>query len=186
MVRESDRERDADLVTAGLSGDRKALEELVGQYYRPIYKVAFRILNDAEASADVTQMTFLSAFEKLHSYDPSYKFFSWICRIAINHSLELTRRRGLAEQKAHLELVRHGPEDPGERLAEEESGQAVSRMLMALNEDNRIVLVLRHYSELSYDEIANVLKIPVKTVRSRLYSARQQLKTELKRSGHEP
>jgi len=185
MSREFERARDASLVQAGLAGDRSALDGLVGHYYGPIYKVAYRILNDVDASADVTQATFLSAFENLHSFDPSYKFFSWIYRIAINHSLEHTRKRGLAEQKAHLELVCSEPKDPCQELDDEKSGEMIARMLMEMQEDHRVVLVLRHYSELNYDEIAEVLKIPVKRVRSRLYSARQKLKSDLQESGYE-
>lgn len=173
------------LVEAGLSGDRKALEELVGYYYGPVYKVAFRILNDPEATADVTQTTFLSAFENLGKYDPAYKFFSWICRIAVNHALEHSRKRVLSERKRHLQVVPDEGIDPEQERSDEEQGREVSRVLMEMPEDYRIVLVLRHYSELSYEEIAEVLAVPVKTVRSRLYTARQQIKLALLQNGYE-
>lgn len=185
MDRERDKARDARLVEAGLGGDRAALEQLVEHYYRPIYNAAFRILNDMDASADVAQATFLSAFENLPSYNPDYKFFSWIYRIAVNQALDHGRKRQMAEEKVHLEVVQTLEESPEHDLDEKEAGSMVRRLLTHMQEDYRAVLVLRHYSELSYEEMAEVLDIPVKTVKSRLYSARQVLKSSLQENGFE-
>ena len=85
--------RDHALVERCKRGDRRALEELVGIYERPLYNAAYRILGNPDDAADTTQAVFLKAFENLQSYDPKYKFFSWIYRIAINESINQVKRR---------------------------------------------------------------------------------------------
>lgn len=185
MNRELERVRDAKLVASGLRGDRAALTQLVDHYYVPIYRAAFRILHDADAASDVTQMTFLSAFENLDKYDPAYKFFSWIFRIGVNHALEQSRKRRLEEEKVQTELLRSGHDDPEEDVSNGEVGRIIDGMIKDMHENYRLVIVLRHYADLSYDEIADVLEIPTKTVRSRLYTARQMLRSRLQENGVE-
>lgn len=182
--RERERARDAELVRAGLDGDRGALEQLVEHYWIPVYRAAYRIVHDAEASADVTQATFLSVFENLHRYDPAYKFFSWIYRIAVNQALDHIRRRQRADEAVQREIAPPSTEDASAALDEAAAGEVAFALIATLPEDYRVVLALRHYAELSYDEMAEVLGIPVKTVRSRLYTARQQLKTALEARGY--
>lgn len=185
MNREQERARDAELVRSGLRGDKNALTQLVDHYYATIYKAAYRILNDAEAASDVTQMTFLSAFENLDKYDPVYKFFSWIYRIAVNHALEQGRKRRLEQEKMQTEFLHPGSGNLEGDVDNIEVGKIIDGMLRKMQEKHRVVIVLRHHVELSYDEIAEVLEIPVKTVRSRLYTARQILRTGLLEKGIE-
>jgi len=183
--REREKTRDATLVAAGLRGDRQALEELVQYYYGPVYQAAFRILGDVETSADVTQATFLAAFENLRSYDSTYKFFSWIYRIAVNQALSQRRKDQIVVEKMYLQSAHVADEGPEQALGEQQTGSLVKQLLGNMPDDYRTVLIVRHYSELSYDEIADVLEIPVKTVRSRLYSARQLLKSSLQENGYD-
>jgi RNA polymerase sigma-70 factor, ECF subfamily len=184
MVAEQDRFRDSELVAAGLAGDKSALEALVEYYYKPVYRAAYRILNDAEVSADVTQTTFLSAFENLASYDRRYKFFSWLYRIALNTAFDVRRRRELSSERGN-EPEEPAAAEPESDIEQEESRRIVRQLINNLQEDYLAVIILRHYSELSYDEMAEVLEIPVKTVRSRLYSARQLLKEQLLLQGYD-
>lgn len=179
MDREQDKIRDANLVEAGLLGDRQALEQLVELYYKPVYNVAYRMLNDRDTAADATQTTFLLAFEKLGNFNPEYKFFSWIYRIAINEALDQGKKRQRFVQEDPQEKLLSVTVGPEQDLNHDETATLIQGALAGLQEDYRTVMILRHFSELSYDEIAGVLDIPVKTVRSRLYSARQVLKSEL-------
>ena len=175
--------RDANLVQAGLNGDREALGELIKLYQKPLYNIAYRILNDRDAAADATQTAFLLAFEKLDSFDPQYKFFSWIYRIAINEALDQSKKRrrfAANEPPARLLPTTAGPEVDMNKV---EVADIVKKAIEHLQEDYRTVIILRHFSELSYVEISSVLSIPVKTVRSRLYSARQVLKSDLTDAG---
>ncbi len=84
--------RDQALVERCQRGDRKALEELVGHYEKPLFNAAYRILGNPDDAADVTQVVFMKAFEHLGQYDPKYRFFSWIYRIAVNEAINQLKR----------------------------------------------------------------------------------------------
>ena len=173
--------RDQALVERCLRGERKALEELVGQYERPIYNAAYRILGNPDDAADATQVVFMKAFEHLGQYDPKYKFFSWIYRIAVNEAINQLKRGRNQQPLDDTEVAgTRGPEanvEAGDLYREIQDG------LMRLSEDYRTVIVLRHFSECSYQQISEILQIPEKTVKSRLYSARQVMKDTLQSRG---
>jgi len=173
--------RDQALVERCLKGDRQALEALIGEYQRPLFNAAYRILGNPEDAADATQAAFLKAFEHLASYDPKYKFFSWIYRIAVNEAINQFKRNRKQEELDES-AVDSGPgpdlvADAGDLSREIQDG------LMALTEDYRTVVVLRHYSDCSYREIGEILQIPEKTVKSRLFSARQLLRDHFVANG---
>lgn len=177
MDKELEKARDGQLVLKGQRGDQAALGELVDLYHGAVYRMAFRMLGSSEDAADVTQSTFLSAFENLRAYRPEHKFFSWLYRIGVNEALDFRRRRqggecldeSLPDQGPGPELVaRHG------QLQEQ-----IQTALMQLNDEQRAVIVLRHYSECSYGEISEILAVPEKTVKSRLFEARRFLKGAL-------
>jgi len=175
------RDRDAMLVQACLAGDRSAFSELVDSYEGKLFNVAYRITGSRDDAMDVTQATFLKAYEKLHTFDLSRTFFSWIYRIAINEALNLVRR---TRNTAPLDLETADPEKSPEESAQEgETRRFVQASLMRLQPDHRAVIVLRHLQGLSYREIAEVLGIPEKTVKSRLFSARRALRTILAEQG---
>jgi len=169
--------RDQILIKRCQQGDRRALEELLEQYQRPVFNAAFRMLGNPEDASDITQSVFLKAFENLDRYNPKYKFFSWIYRIAINESINQINR-GKREQVLD-ETQPSATRGPVEQTESDALSQRVQEALMALQEDYRVVIVLRHFSELSYREISEILHIPEITVKSRLYSARQLLKDRL-------
>jgi len=173
--------RDQALVERCQRGDRKALEELVGHYEKPLFNAAYRILGNPDDAADVTQVVFMKAFEHLGQYDPKYKFFSWIYRIAVNEAINQLKRGRNQQPLDETEVaVTRGPDanvEAGDLYREIQDG------LMGLSEDYRTVIVLRHFSECSYQQISEILQIPEKTVKSRLYSARQVMKDTLQGRG---
>ena len=165
------------LVKETLKGDRAAFESIVSKYYRVVYNVAIRIGNRPADAEDVTQSVFLKAYESLATYDPAYKFFSWMYRIAVNESLNLRNH-----QKRYEELDEDfvSDERATDQLIDEHRLQGmVEEGLMQLKLEDRVILVLSHFQDLSYSEIGYVLDVPDKTVKSRLYSARQALKDKL-------
>ncbi len=173
---------DEGLVTRVLEGDRKAFAVLVAKYEKPVYNVAYRILRDPDDAADATQSTFLKAFQRLASFDTRRRFFSWLYRIAINESLNLTRtRRHGAEVVVDLPSAGPTPEDD---YSLTELSEALQTALSTMTFDHRVVVVLKHLLLLSYREIAEILEIPEKTVKSRLYEGRQALKTNLMAQGY--
>jgi RNA polymerase sigma-70 factor (ECF subfamily) len=163
---------DADLVARTLAGQPEAFEGLVGRYQRVLFKVALRMLGDHADAADATQSAFIKAYERLGTFDPRFRFFSWIYRILLNECLNAKRSR-----RAHEEALAEPSTQSTafDALASAERRARVQRALLALPLESRQVVVLRHFAGLSYDEIAEAVGIPAKTVKSRLYSARQRL-----------
>lgn len=164
---------DEALVQRCLSGDTEAFGELVGRYERPIFNVALRMLRDREEARDATQNAFVKAWQHLDQFDRSRRFFSWLYRIAVNESLNrATRRRKTEVLDETLEARTDGPEA---QAARSEQALLVERAVEQLSDTYREVIVLRHWLDLSYDEIAEALHVPAKTVKSRLFSARAKL-----------
>jgi RNA polymerase sigma-70 factor (ECF subfamily) len=163
---------DAALVARSASGDTGAFEVLVGRHHRTLFSVALRMLGDYSDASDATQAAFLKAYEKLGTFDPRFRFFSWIYRILLNECLNARRDRRPVEA---LDMEIPGQGGPLEAMEAVERRRQVQRALLALPVEYRQVIVLRHFGELHYDDIAFTLGIPSKTVKSRLYSARQRL-----------
>ncbi len=178
------RDEDTMLVQACLQGDRSAFDELVDRYEGPLYNAAYRITGSVEDAMDATQAAFVNAFEKLHTFDPSHRFFSWLYRIACNQALNLVGRR-----RPQTELDADHPDqgaDPETVYGEVEAGGFLQRALMELAPQHRVVIVLKHLQGLTYHEIAELLEIPEKTVKSRLFTARQNLRSILLEKGFVP
>jgi RNA polymerase sigma-70 factor (ECF subfamily) len=172
------KDRDAALVNDCKRGDRRALAQLVSQYERPVYNAAYRILGNADDAADITQTVFLKVFEHIGDYDPKFKFFSWIYRISINESLNQVKKRRHQEPLAESQASPW--RSPEEHLESENLSDRVQGALMELNGEYRTVVVLKHMSGCSYQQISEILQIPEKTVKSRLYTARQLMKKSLR------
>lgn len=162
-------------------GDRVALTELLEQYQRPVYNAAYRILGNPDDAADVTQIVFLKAFENISKFNPKYKFFSWIYRIAVNESINLNKRRGKTQSLEDRDVVARGRPDTAAEAGDLSRG--IQEGLMRLSESYRTVIVLRHFSGFSYREIGDILQIPEKTVKSRLFSARRMMRDDLLGNG---
>lgn len=176
-------EQDRALVRQFLEGHRDAGESLVGRYQKPLFNLALRMLGDVQDAEDVTQTVFLNAFLKLSTYDPRFKFFSWIYRMTVNESLNVLKRR-----KPSVTLE-DGPDIPAAAASPDHSAEAedrVGKALKSLGPNDRAVVVLRHFLLFSYQEIADVLEIPVQTVKSRLYTARERLRLVLREQVQEP
>ena len=173
---------DAALVNDCKSGDRKAMSKLISQYQRPVYNAAYRILGNTDDAADATQVVFLKVFEHIGDYDPKFKFFSWVYRIAINESLNQVKKRRKQEPLADSQASPW--RGPAEELDSVRLSSRVQGALMQLNEDYRTVVVLKHISGCSYQQISEILQLPEKTVKSRLYSARQLMKKTLQHEGN--
>jgi RNA polymerase sigma-70 factor (ECF subfamily) len=175
---------DAELVRRCCSGDRGAFEKLVVRYERPVFNAALRMLHDREEARDVAQTVFLKVYEHLADYNPSHRFYSWIYRIALNESINaLHRRRPRAALDPEMADGAPGPDDKILRL---QLSDGMSTAIMSLRDEYRAVIVLRHFLDCSYEDMATILEVPEKTVKSRLFSARQLLKTTMESKGWAP
>jgi len=168
---------DTDLVLRSRNGDSAAFEALLIRYEKPVYNAAYRMLMSVEDAKDVTQTVFLKAFEHLGDFDPRYRFFSWIYRIALNESVNCLNKRTRSEELAReTDTETDGPDDV---MEQEIRSRQIQAALMTISPEYRSVIVLKHFLDCNYLEISQILDIPEKTVKSRLYSARQLLKSEL-------
>jgi RNA polymerase sigma-70 factor (ECF subfamily) len=165
---------DRTLVRECLNGDTRSFELLIDQYQKVLFNVALRMLNNREDAMDVTQTCFIKAYEKLETYDPKYKFFSWIYKIMVNESLNLINRRKSFEE-VDRNLSSQG-KTPAEDYEETWLAERVQSAIIKLPMDYRRVIVLRHFGNLSYKEMSGALDVPEKTVKSRLYTARRLLR----------
>ena len=176
-MREDD---DLTLVRHCLQGHRAAFEQLVRRYQKPVFNLALRMLRNRQDAMDVAQTTFLKVFEHLPSYDESYRFYSWLYRIAVNESIN-----ALGARRTSVSINDQEPDDapgPEQRLEGEQTGRAIEAGLMQISPELRTVIILRHFMHLSYEDMAGILTLPAKTVKSRLYSARQLLREHLVRA----
>ena len=160
-----------------LEGDGEAAGDLVDRYQKRLFNVALRMLANVQDAEDVTQTVFFNAFQNLRTYDPRYRFFSWIYRMTVNESLNALKRRKRTVTLDDEPDIR-APGAAADGVAEAED--RVGRALMGLRPDDRAVVVLRHFVAFSYQEIADVLEIPVRTVKSRLFTARERLRLSLR------
>jgi len=173
---------DAHLAIQFQNGDRKAFTMLVARYEKPIFNTAFRMVKNFDDAADITQNAFVKAYEKIDTFNPSYKFFNWLYKIAVNETLNLINRR-----KRRLDFEYDPPAripSPEDDLELNEMGHYLQKALDVMSYDQRIVIVLKHLLLLPYSEIADILSIPEKTVKSRLFTARHMLRRELINQGY--
>ncbi len=172
---------DHELVARSLGGDEHAFEILLLRYHGPVFSAVLRMVRDRDDASDLTQSSFVKAYEQLRSFDHEHKFFSWIYRIAINETLNHIKKKGRLESLDGDRIsTARNPEDS---LVGSDLSVHVQDALMGISADYRTVLVLRHFEGCSYDEIAQIVGIPEKTVKSRLFSARRELRERLEARG---
>ena len=154
---------------------------LVSTYEQVVYSVTHRMVGNTEDARDLTQNVFLKAYRNLGSFDPSHRFFSWIYRISINEALNFLRqRRPNQELDETLHSHAAGPDDDTHGAQVRDVLQSA---LQDLSDEYRQVIMLRHFLNRSHQEMSELLNVPEKTVKSRLYSARQLLAKALRRRG---
>jgi RNA polymerase sigma-70 factor, ECF subfamily len=175
---------DASLIAATLDGDTAAFGQLVHDYQDRLYNSLVRVTGSAEDAGDIVQDAFVQAYRKLDSFRGSSAFYTWLYRIAFNLAMSHARREhklaSLDGLKANLgsEPV-DGQPTPDAHIERREQVDMVHAALAALSTEYRTILVLREIDGCRYDEIAEILALPVGTVRSRLFRARLQLRDQL-------
>ena len=177
-----------DLILQAQAGDRRSFDELVARAYPLVFNTAYRILGDYDSAADATQTSFVRAYRSLRTFRRSSSFTTWLYRIVSNVCLDMVRRRKRHGASLTLDTEDEGtperdiPDDSGhpERVAlETELQQTVHKALVKLRLEHRVVLALYDLAGFSYEEIAEMLKLPLGTVKSRLNRARLALRDEM-------
>ncbi len=188
-------DEDFEFVTLCQGGDVDAFRPLVEKHQKRMVNIAYRMMGDYDAACEVVQDAFLHAYKAIRRFRGEAKFSTWLCRIVINLSKNRIKQMKARCEREGVSLdtpieteegqVPHDPpaHEPSalEQMERKEVENAVQACINALDDDYREVLVLRDIQELSYDEIAEILKIPGGTVKSRLFRARDALKEGLKK-----
>jgi RNA polymerase sigma-70 factor (ECF subfamily) len=183
---------DSKLVARALKGDRKAFEMLVRKYEQPLTNYLGRMTGEREAALDFTQEIFVKVYCSLKSYSPAYKFSTWLFKIASNHLIDHWRKKKLPTLSLD-QPVDDGdgsllPQvaDPGPSVARKfelaEIRQKIERALESVPEALRELFVLRHINEFSYEEIADIKRLPVGTVKNRVFQAKEMLRKRMEGS----
>ncbi len=173
---------EARVIEMAREGDSSAFETILERYEKPVFNAAYRIVANYEDAADVTQTVFLKVHQKLGSYKPERKFFSWIYRIAVNEAINLAKRRRWERPLDDAVAARQG--DSVDHLARIARDELIQGALRALKMDYRVVVVLKYFLEMSYKEISDIVGIPEKTVKSRLFTGRELLRQALVQRGY--
>lgn len=181
---------DHELVTFARSGSEKAYRELLGRYQRPIFSLVYRMVRDRELAEDLAQETFIKVFNHLDSYNPKYKFSSWIFKIANNLAIDHLRKKQLQtvsldgsrqattteEAESSRLSIASDDENPEELLEARELGEEIEDAISQLRVEYRTAVLLRHVEGRPYEEIADIMDVPLGTVKTYIHRARIELR----------
>lgn len=175
-------ERDYALVIRAREGDQKAYAGLMALYEDQVYHFLLNRVNDSLIAEDLTIETFGKAFRNLHRFSPDYAFSTWLFRIALNHCIDFQRRQknnpyerdGAGKQQIQTEVADETP-DPEESFIREQRLNLMRETIEKLKPHYRMLIELRYFEELSYEEIAEKLELPLGTVKAQLFRARDLL-----------
>lgn len=174
-----------------LSGNSEAFEELVIRYQKPVYNLVYRFLGNADDAKDITQETFVKAYQSLSKHNPELAFHSWLFRIAQNLSIDhlrwKKRRRTVSldesceetGQEMYYHDIADQTPDVRNQLSEAQKCARIQTIINSLPEQFKAVIILRHIEELPLQEIAQILNLPLGTVKTNLYRARNLMKEKL-------
>lgn len=180
------------IVKRAQKGDRLAFAELVELYKDKLYNLGYRMMGNPTEAEDVAQETFLRAYANLSTYNASHKFSTWIYRIATNLCIDRMRKKK-ADFSLDAELDNGGEEggstlygriaapdrSPEEDVVRLETQEEVQRAIEALPENYRSAVILKYLHDLSLQEIADILEVPVTTVKTRIHRGREALRAVL-------
>jgi len=182
-----------ELAALAAAGNEGAFAELLSRYERPIFSLVYRMVRDRALAEDLAQEAFIRAFNAVSSYDPRYKFSSWIFKIANNHTIDHLRKRKLdtvsidgsphartAQEEEQTRLVVESTdENPLEYVEHRELGDQIEQAIGRLRPEYRTAVLLRHVEGYAYEEIPKIMDLPLGTVKTYLHRARGELKDVL-------
>lgn len=176
---------DYDLVNAALHGDETAFGRLLARYKDAIYFMLLKMVNNRSDAEDLTLEAFGKAFKNLHQYSPSYAFSTWLFKIASNNCIDFLRKKkgtwipiegsqDSSENESPIKLKSKDP-NPEERLIRKQKAILMRRVVRKLKPRYQTLVEYRYFRELSYEEIASELNLPLGTVKAQLFRAREML-----------
>ena len=184
------RENDSELIKRAKGGDSTAYDGLLKKYKSSVYNLVYRMVRDVQEAEDLTQEAFIKAFNSLASFNEDYAFSTWLYKIATNNCIDFFRKRKLQTysldkpiQYKDSEIQHEIPDpdlNPEKSIIARERTTLIQEAIRTLPEKYYTAIVLRHNEEKSYEEIAEVLDLPLGTVKARIFRAREMLNKALK------
>lgn len=185
---------DQDVVALAKEGEEEAYRELIRRYERPVFSLIFRMVRNRELAEDLSQETFVKVLNAIQSYRPEFKFSSWVFKIANNAAIDHIRKRELdtlsLEGSPHADTpelieatalqISERSESQLEEVENRELGGTIERAIERLRPEYRACILLRHVEGRTYEEIAEVLNLPLGTVKTYIHRARNELRILLK------
>ena len=182
--------REKELIAKAKQGDMQAFEELILKHEKIVYNVALRMMNHSEDAKDISQEVFLKAYRNIKNFDERSMFSTWLYRITTNTCIdEMRKRKGKQNYSLEEELenedgsmqrqIADEGDTPEESLMRGEEKGEILQALDTLSEEHRAAIILRDVKGLSYEEISEIIELPMGTVKSRISRARNQLKNEI-------
>ena len=177
-----DREQEKSLIQRTLAGDKKAYEELISEHERRIFFLGLKFHKNYEDAEDFTQEVFLKAYEKIGTFRGTSPFSAWLYRIGYNHGINRLSKRQMDNlDKEQQELLEGGLSPPEEELEKKEERNLVRTIVKKLPEMYHIVIRMRFFDGLTYDQIAQVVGKPVNTVKSHIFRAKELIRDAWKK-----
>ncbi len=184
------RKEDSRLIKAALQGDEKAYETLLNKYRNLVFTIMLKMVRNPQEAEDLTQEAFIKAFNSLASFNDEFAFSTWLMKIATNNCIDFLRKRKLKtysinepiqykDEQIEVEIPDAGP-TPEKQLLQSERRQLIEEAIEELPERYRYVILLRHKEEKSYEEISEILNLPLGTVKAQIFRAREFLNKKLK------
>ncbi|CAN5797055.1 RNA polymerase sigma factor SigW [soil metagenome] len=184
---------DHELVTRAQAGSETAYRELLGRYQRPVFSLVYRMVRDREQAEDLSQETFVKMFNHIDRYDPEYKFSSWIFKIANNLTIDSMRKKRLDtvsidgsrhadtpdEVEASRITIQSRDANPEEYVEAKELGAELELAIGDLRPEYRTAILLRHVEGRPYEEISEIMEVPLGTVKTYIHRARSELRGTL-------
>lgn len=184
------------LVQLAMQGNQKAFAQLMSRYRQSVFHAILKMVNNREDAEDLTLEAFGKAFNKLGSYTPNFAFSTWLFKIAVNNCIDYMRKKRLhtlsldepieaGSKQDFSELARSTTRDPEAEMIREQRVEVLRNLINGLNDKYRLMVELRYYEQLSYEEIASELAIPLGTVKAQLFRAKELLSAQLRKPGAE-
>ncbi len=184
------RKEDSRLIQSALKGDEKAYETLLKKYKNLVFTIMMKMVRNPQEAEDLTQEAFMKAFNSLSSFNEEFAFSTWLMKIATNNCIDYLRKRKLKtysinepiqykDEQIEVEIPDEEP-SPEKSVLQSERKKLIEEAIDQLPERYRYVIILRHKEEKSYEEISEILNLPLGTVKAQIFRAREVLNKKLK------
>lgn len=167
-----------------LAGDKQAYANIIDKYKNQLYATILRMTRNPQDAQDLVQDAFIKVYRNLDKYDANGSFSGWLYRVAINHCMDEFRKNRYSTVQVEIDetkVVNH--EHPEVVFLKKEKRRQLERLIATLPEDERLIILLRYVNEISYEEIGEVMDVPLSTVRNKLHRAKKKMRETVKREG---